>query len=131
MKMDKYIEVTARVRIPEQKINDMIVSSVEGGSNYWARFVFPKNYKDNFKSYDEIPMQDGEIEVIDIETDELLGVLNKATIQTGLQLMANCRDIKDKQVPNRHFKNLATDNEDAETADVFMQLSIMGEIVYG
>ena len=129
--MSKYIEVKARVRIPEQKINDLTVSSVEGGSNYWARFVFPKNYKDNFKSYEEIPMQGGTIEVFDIETDELLGVLNKATIQTGLQLMANCKDIKGKAFPTRHFKNLATDNEDAETADVFMQLSVMGEIVYG
>jgi hypothetical protein len=129
--MNNYIEVKARVRIPQQKINDMIVSAVEGGSNYWARFVFPKNYKDNFKSYEEIPMNGGEVEVFDIETDELLGVLNKATIQTGLQLMADCKDIKGKQVPNRHFKNLATDNEDAETADVFIQLSVMGEIVYG
>jgi hypothetical protein len=129
--MNKYIEVTATVRIPNQKINDLIVTAIEGGSNYWAKFVFPKNYKDNFKSYDEIPMQDGEIEVFDVETDELLGVLNKATIQTGLQLMANCKDMKGKKVPNRHFKNLATDNEDAETADVFMQLAVMGEIVYG
>jgi hypothetical protein len=129
--MDKYIEVKARVRIPEQKINDLIVSAVEGGSNYWAKFVFPKNYKDEYQSYEEIPMKAGEIEVFDIETDELLGVLNKATIQTGLQLMANCKDIKGKQVPCRHFKNLATDNEDAETADVFMQLAVMGEIVYG
>ena len=129
--MSNYIEVTARVRIPEQKINDLIVSAIEGGSNYWARFKFPQNYKDNFKSYEEIPMNGGEIEVFDIETDEPLGVLNKATIQTGLQLMANCKDIKGKPVPSRHFKNLATDNEDAETADVFLQLAVMGAIVFG
>ena len=129
--MSKYIEVRARVRIPEQKINDLIVSAVEGGSNYWAKVKFPNNYKDNFKSYEEIPMQGGEIEVFDIETGELLGVLNKTTIQTGLQLMANCKDIEGKQVPNRHFKNLAIDNEDAETADVFMQLAVMGTIVFG
>jgi hypothetical protein len=45
--------------------------------------------------------------------------------------MADCKDMKGKQVPARHFKNLATDNEDAETADVFMQLAVMGEIVFG
>lgn len=129
--MTNYIEVTARVRIPHEKINDLIISAVEGGSNYWARFVFPKNYKDSFKSYEEIPMQGGEMEVYDIETDKLLGVLNKATTQTGLQLMADCKDIKGKQVPTRHFRSLATDSEDAETADVFMQLAVMGEIVFG
>ena len=128
--MKEYIEVKATVRIPEQKINDMIVSAVEGGCTYWARFKFPNNYKEKYQNYYDIPMQGGEIEVFDVETDELLGVINKATIQTGLQLMADTKDVKGKQVPARHFKNLATDNEDAETADVFVQLSVMGEIVY-
>jgi hypothetical protein len=45
--------------------------------------------------------------------------------------MADCKDMKGKQVPARHFKNLATDNEDEETADVFLQLAVMGEIVFG
>ena len=129
--MENYIEVKATVRIPEQKINDMIVSAVEGGCNYWAMFKFPNNYKEKYQNYYEIPMQGGEIEVFDIETDELLGVISKVTIKAGLQLMADRKDVKGKQVSARHFKNLATDNEDAETADVFMQLSVMGEIVYG
>ena len=129
--MKDYIEVKATVRIPEQKINDMIVSTVEGGCNYWARFQLPKDWKKSYQNYYEIPMKGGEIEVFDVETDELLGVINRATVKVGLQLMADCKDIKGKQVPARHFKNLATDNEDAETADVFIQLSVMGEIVYG
>jgi hypothetical protein len=129
--MAKYIEVKARVRIPEQKIQDLIVSSVEGGSNYWAKFVFPKDYKQKCKDYSEIPFNNDNIEVFDIETDELLGVLNKASIKVGLQLMADCKDIKGKVVPAIHFKALATDNEDGETADVFLQLAVMGEIVYG
>ena len=77
------------------------------------------------------PFKDGNIEVYDVETDELLGYLNIATVKVGLQLMADRKDMKGKQIPDRHFKNLATDNEDAETADVFMQLCVMGEIVYG
>ena len=57
--------------------------------------------------------------------------MNRASIKVGLQLMADCKDLKGKQIPARHFKNIATDNEDAETADVFMQLAVMGEIVFG
>lgn len=129
--MDKYIEVTAKVRIPNEKIQDLIISAIEGGSNYWAQFAYPQDYKNKYGSYEQIPFKGGNIEVMDIETGELLGILNQATVQTGLQLMAHCKDIKGKHVPNRHFKNLATDNEDAETADVFMQLCVMGEIVYG
>ena len=129
--MENYIEVQAKVRIPNQKIQDLIISAVEGGSTYWANFVYPANYKEKYGSYEQIPFKNGNIEVFDIETDELLGYLNRASIQTGLQLMADRKDMKGKVVPARHFKALATDNEDAETADVFMQLCVMGEIVYG
>ena len=129
--MKEYIEVKATVRIPNQKIMDLITTAIEGGSNYWAKFKFPNNYKDNYQSYEQIPFQGGNIEVYDIETDELLGYLNSASIKVGLQLMADRKGLKGKLIPSRHFKNLATDNDDAETADVFMQLSVMGEIVYG
>lgn len=129
--MEKYIEVKATVRIPNEKIENLIVTAVEGGSNYWARFQMPDNWKDKYKSYAQIPFEGGEIEVYDNETGELLGVLNQATIKVGLQLMADRKDMTGKQVPARHFKALATDSEDAETADVFLQLAVMGEIVYG
>jgi len=129
--MDKYIEVRATIRIPKEKIQDLIICAIESGSNHWARFKFPDGWQDKYKSYAQIPFQGGEIEVSDIETGKLLGVLNRATIQTGLQLMADRKDMTGKQVPARHFKALATDSEDAETADVFMQLCTMGEIVYG
>ena len=129
--MSEYIEVKATVRIPNQKIQDLIVTAVESGANYWAKFKFPKDYKQKCQDYSEIPFHNDNIEVYDIETDELLGYLNRASIKVGLQLMADRKDMKGKVVPARHFKNLATDNEDAETADVFMQLAVMGEIVYG
>lgn len=129
--MDNYIEVRATVRIPNQKIMDLITTAIEGGCNYWARFQYPENWKEKYGSYEQIPFKGGEIKVFDLETGELLGVLNLATVKTGLQLMADRKDMKGKTVPARHFKNFATDNEDAETADVFMQLSVMGEIVFG
>ena len=128
--MENYIEVKATIRIPNQKIMDLITTSVEGGCHYWARFKFPEKYKEKYPSYEQIPFKNGNIEVYDIETGELLGYLNRVSIQVGLQLMADRKDLKGNDIPARHFKNLATDNEDAETADVFMQLSVMGEIVF-
>ena len=129
--MDKYIEVKATVRIPTEKIQDLITTAIEGGCHYWASFKFPTDYKEKYGSYEQIPFQDGNIEVSDVETEELLGYLNGATVKVGLQLMADRKDVTGKQVPAIHFKNLAQDNEDEETADVFMQLAVMGEIVYG
>lgn len=130
IKMADYIEVLATVRIPNQKIKDLITTALEGACRYWAEFIFPPNYKEKYGSAEDIPLKGGQIGVRDVETDEHLGYLNHQNIQRGLQLMADRKDLKGKQVPARHFKNLATDNEDAETADVFMQLSVMGEIVY-
>ena len=129
--MEDYLEVKATVRIPNQKIQDLITTALEGACRYWASFKFPPDYKEKYDSHEQIPFKDGNIAVYDVETDELLGYLNRASIKVGLQLMADCKDMKGKQVPARHFKNLATDNEDEETADVFMQLCVIGEIVYG
>ena len=129
--MQDYVEVKATVRIPHQKIQDLIITAVEGGCRYWASFKFPENWKEKYGSHEEIPFKDGNIEVYDVETDELLGYLNIASVKVGLQLMADCKDLKGKHVPARHFKNIATDNDDAETADVFMQLAVIGEIVFG
>ena len=129
--MQDYVEVKATVRIPHEKIQDLITTCLEGACRYWASFKFPPDWKQKYGSYEQIPFKDGNIEVFDVETDELLGYLNGASVKVGLQLMADCKDMKGKQVPARHFKNLATDNEDAETADVFLQLAVMGEIVFG
>jgi hypothetical protein len=129
--MSDYIEVKATVRIPNQKIMDLITTAIECGSNYWARFELPKDYKEKYGSYEHIPFKGGDITVYDIETGELLGYLNGATLKMGLQLMADRKDLKGKIIPARHFKAFATDSEDAETADVFLQLAVMGEIVYG
>ena len=129
--MENYIEVKTTVKIPNQKIQDLITTAMEGGSNYWARFKFPDNWKEKCGSKEELPFEGGEIQVYDVETEELLGYLSRATIQVGLQLMADGKDMKGKIVPDRHFNNITDDSDDAETADVFLQLSVMGEIVFG
>jgi hypothetical protein len=129
--MKDYIEVIATLRIPNKKIKDLLTTAIEGGSNYWASLKLPADWKDKYGSVEEIPFKGADIEVFDVETGELLGVLNLASIQCGLQLMANSEDMKGRKVPERHFKNILVDNDDAETADVFLQLSVMTEIVYG
>ncbi|MBI9016287.1 MAG: hypothetical protein JEZ07_03390 [Phycisphaerae bacterium] len=129
--MDNYFEVKTTVKITEKQINSMIVSAVEGGCSYWARFEFQKNWKDRCSSYEQIPMNGGKIEVFDIEEGELLGALSRNSIRAALQYMANGKDINNKAIPMRHFENLLNDTADAETADVFLQLCAMGEIVFG
>jgi hypothetical protein len=129
--MKDYIEVIATLRIPNKKIKDLLTTAIEGGPNYWACLKLPEGWKEKYGSVEEIPFENGDIEVYDCKTVELLGVLNLATVRTGLQLMANSEDMKGRKVPERHFKNILVDNDDAETADVFLQLAVIGEVVYG
>jgi hypothetical protein len=53
----------------------------------------------------------------------LLGILNEESIKDGLQKMA-------EHFP-KHFMDFLNENDDAETADVFMQLAVMGKITFG
>jgi hypothetical protein len=129
--MSEDIYVKALVRIPRQRVIDMITTATEGGSNYWAKFVFPDNWKNNDESHEQILFKSGHIEVYNVQTDELVGHLNKVTIRLGLQLMGMRKDIRDEDIPLLHFKNVIANNMDAETADVFMQLCVMGRVVYG
>jgi hypothetical protein len=129
--MKDYTEVITTIKIDNQKIKDLIITAIEGGSNYWASLKLPSDWKEKYGSIEEITFKGGNIEVYDVETDELLGVLNLATVRTGLQLMADSEDMKGKAIPGRHFQNLINDNWDAETADVFLQLATMTEIIYG
>ena len=129
--MKKRILVKAVIGIPTQRVIDMLTTATEGGSNYWAKFKFSENWKNNDESYEQILFNSGHIEVFDIETGELVGLLNRATIRVGLELMGMRKNIRGEDIPLLHFKNLISDNMDAETADVFIQLAVMGRIVYG
>ena len=129
--MNKRIKIKAVIGIPCERIIDMITTAIEGGCNHWAKFKFPENWTNNEESYEQILFKSGQIEVYDVETDELVGHLNKVTIRVGLQLMGLRKDIRDEAIPLLHFKNVISNNMDAETADIFIQLSVMGRIVYG
>ena len=78
-----------------------------------------------------VPFLGGEITVYDSESinfdtgeyEVVLGVLNRETMERGLQLMQDNSP--------RHFNNLVTGNHDAITSDVMMQYMVMGEVVFG
>jgi hypothetical protein len=49
--------------------------------------------------------------------------IDKLSLEAGLQLMA-------KKYP-KHFNDFMSINEDAITGDVFLQLVVLGEVIYG
>lgn len=133
------------VKITDEQRENLLVSALEGGSNYWyclrtdaekeiTKFVpeFPTLRKET--PYVELmwkAIQAGAvIPVRDVENPkDVLGHISLASIAEGEQFMADNH--------SRHFTAIIDENDDAETGDVWFQLATLRnkdgkpEIVYG
>ena len=115
---------------------DMIVTALEGGSNYWYSLDlnnsigFIKKYAD-----DQRPMtiriadalynnEDSSVVVLDTEDEEeTLGTLTYQSVRKSLENFP-----KDHQWA---LDNVLNGDYDANDADVVFQVLVMGEVVYG
>lgn len=119
--------------ISTQYIEDVLVTALEGGSNYWYLI----NEENDEKIRNATPELEGQpfvdrliktvidlkipIEIHDLEDEEeKLGEITVENIQRGLNLYANSRGSFDLE-----------DDMDASEADVLFQFIVMGEIVFG
>ena len=109
-------------------------AAFEGGSNYWAKCNnFPVTrlggvgsaHAGSTYSYDYEGVAAGEhtVTLEDVEGTDGPWTLDRAAIEQGIRLMA--------EKYQRHFADAMTENYDAMTGDVFLQLAVMGEIVFG
>jgi len=115
--------------IPDQDIIDVMVTALEGGSNYWYDLpdtsMVRKHYgkETNLSGAEKVVkavLEHNEVvPVYDIEDDDYhLGDISQKNFKRGLQLfMADDRTWEADM--------------DAGEADVFFQFVVMGEIVYG
>ena len=126
-----------RRRISRSVLENIFVTAIEGGSNYWyylsddavklIRKAVPKDVEPYialamFKAvldYNvEVPINDAEDE------DEVIGYISNQTIQKRLNDLSNDEGLRwclDKEL---------SDNGDAETSDVVFQFLTMGDYVY-
>lgn len=128
--------LTVTHEVPLSRIADLICCAVEGGVNrYWMRiertrkprkpvaYVSPQDGK-IYPHIDYALCKGGAITFRDTEdATRPLMVLDLDAIKRGLALMP-------KLTP-RHWADFLSENEDASTGDVFVQLCLLGEIVYG
>jgi hypothetical protein len=129
------IEITTVQKITNQDIVDQLITAFEGGSSYWAVEAdhIPKDIEFKEKPWYADPtfwdrpdarivITDGE----DIDEDEKPKTHNIGLkdIKQGLELMS-------KNYFDTHWTAIVTENGDAITADVFLQLAVFGEVRYG
>jgi hypothetical protein len=138
------------VTLPVDRIADLLICALEGGINYWVilpisgslEVVEPTNWEyedeDSKGSGDhyrhEYPLNPGGA-ILFLDPDDNASMfpdteskakrlrLDRESIQKGLTILA-------EKYP-WHFTNILNEDDDAETADVFVQCCLFGEIVYG
>lgn len=127
--------------VSAERIADVLCNALEGGSNYWymiidkiepRKWVFPHERSakavNSTKYLHEYPFNEGGALIINdwsAEEPELKDPvrLDSERIAKGLQIMAESYA--------GHFADLVAENDDAETADVFLQCCIFGKCIYG
>lgn len=142
---------TIKQTIPDERIYNLLVSALEGGSNYWYMLedrivpALPYTFTDRLWNdkrandpawihSEEIPFNKGGALVFSVqseERDEDLArkeeaeryTLDREAMARGLALMA-------EHSPS-HFATFLQENDDAETGDVFLQYCLFGEVKFG
>ena len=125
------MKLTLPIEIPDQRIQDLLCSALEGGSNYWyfiESFNYPKGEDKQSLGIEfehlELPFKGGSLTFTVPEDDDGKEyILDSKAIQQGMKVMA-------EKYP-RHFENFLDENDDAITGDVFLQCCLFGEVVYG
>ena len=137
------IEIKTTVTVTEERIEDLLCGALDagyGGSNYWigqwSSFMPSQLPKPEYSFY--APLCGGLLNIILVDDLEDLDdpedenaienltkyVIDANALKIGLERMA-------KLYPDTHWYNFMADNDDAETADVFLQLCIFSELTYG
>lgn len=99
---------------------DLFITAWEGGSSYWATVNSPYNAE---KTFEMIVEDDFALKIYDIENPYESWILTKQNMVGSITKLRN-------EYP-RHYANLINGTWDAETADVWFQLVVIGELTFG
>jgi hypothetical protein len=116
--------------LSNQQITDIIITALEGGSNYWYSLEMNSNNaaksKDQSRAEficEQVLKHNATFQIFDIDDDEHLGELSKESIKKGIKLV--------KANYPEYIVDVKEGDFDAEIADIFFQYFILGEIVFG
>lgn len=122
--------IKSTTAITDKGVKDLLACALEGGSNYW--YNIEKVFRTHLDTkdpdvYDAIVDGQGVLVGLLNEDEDVNGktqwVLNREAVARGLQVLANDRP--------ELFAKIALEDYDADDADVFLQLTLFGELIYG
>lgn len=127
------IERRKTKKITKEDIINLFVTALEGGSNYWYYLpTIPNGVQEiqtetgmaTSEAIGEYVLRGGYIQVNDAEDEEEeLGTVDMDSLLDAIQKIK-------ADYPNV-YENIIDEEYDAEDADVFFQIAVMGEITFG
>jgi len=130
--MSIFTTVTVETPITTERVTDLLCNAFEGGSNYWMHWDLASSYKMMLAQQEQpaaqFPQYDFDhphwrLSVIVTEEENCRYDLTRDRLVKGLSLFS--------EKGGYHFKDFLQENDDAMTADVFLQLCLFGNVVYG
>lgn len=126
------MKLKVETKVDYNLFENLIVGALEGGSNYW--YMLGDFDRDQLEDPGE-PLSSRiaktlwnnetfSIPVYDLENDEeLLGHITRQSCENAFELLG--------KTYYASAMNILTEDDDAGDADIFFQLAVMGEVVYG
>jgi len=117
------IDVVAKIELSDQDIDDLMVTALEGGINYWVRDIeniVPDGVEFEYRS--ELIAKGGSLKITDDEMGDT-NVLNLENFMEGVREVCRIRGFYNGQE--------LMDNHDAEIADMIIQIALYKEIMFG
>lgn len=122
-----FVTIERKIKVTQQDIDDIMVTALEGGINYWCRKAkVVGEYLGEYAS--EQISRGGTLILYDAEDDNEYA-LDLEKLLCGLQKAINDYWFEDYDWYNG--KALDTCNIDADVADTIIQLSIFDDVIYG
>jgi len=122
--------VSFTVQVPEQVLLDLLSTAIEGGSTYWANFSAAVRSSDGEYLSVVVTEQDSHKE----GSPRIIRALAATDLIVGLERLAAVavNDEHDMQrMAGQHLGDALSENGDASTADVVLQMALFGEVIYG
>lgn len=124
------------ITVSDEQIYNLLCSANYGGISYWCTSddyrpgtePHPEGIDGPPGHFEAAPLTGGAwvLRILPDDGDPRGGelhTLDRAACERGIAVMA-------EKYP-RHFTDLVTENDDAITADVFVQCALFGDIIYG
>lgn len=135
MGLNHALNISFRVIVTPEDIDDIMVSALEGSMSYWANLTnVPKEKRVAEWGYEQIA-RGGELHIHVVEPFDQNGtewyVLTKEKFLKGLEKYLKEPKYSDCLEFVNHELRIDTCYVDADAADTIIQYALFGEIVYG